>query len=614
MSMYPLVEYYQPTFYWLHETQYDIIQRALLKEPFALRRQFFSKFVPGTELSGIPGHAELRSFLDILDKKLSEILGNHTVLFWLHLYRRISPKLHPDHSGRTDNMTTALVRDIVECAISKYGLLSDLGDIRRASLVPGDQILGGYFLRRLKALVRNRSLRERTIRVLRASDQFVLRTFKIKDLIAIYAIEGLAYEYWLTTARLRSIGKGDIYTVTSDLDLRFARDPDLGFLFTSFDKRIDEIKLMPVDIGTVVPAVIAQKSGGISEIFAPRYNVSGDRAQTLLASLNLAEGAEDAVLNFIPSVISIESYLASHDYLASQFTVQRGYSLRNLLRVVAALSWRIFFPETALTRQLEGQTSSIQLAILNALKRGYAVVYSEADSISRSVLWYLKEFGKLDVTTLEDVQSELSVILADLTLDSSAKQVRVSPWSRGPRYVLIPSSGAMVIDGQGMVSLLRTLFVGLRDSEQSRGVSFEASVRSELEAAGVELIQRRFTFATGDRETDAAVRVGSTLWLVEAHSMWRPLTYEIGDINVIKTRTERFQDKMAQVASIRSELERAPTGVNYDVSWASKIEHCVVSPFVEWVWARDPSLWVDDDTPRLLSLSELTVVLRGSSS
>jgi hypothetical protein len=271
-------------------------------------------------------------------------------------------------------------------------------------------------------------------------------------------------------------------------------------------------------------------------------------------------------------------------------------------------------PERNLARHLDGDEMALNFGFLNALRRGYVVVKPEPSSISRSVIWYLKAVGRLDEGQLASVDADMRSILSALTLDSPEKQTAFSLWSRGPRRMLIPSSGAIVLDGEGIVSILRTLFVGLRDSEQKRGIVFEESVRSELRTRGFDLVQRRFDFASGPREADAAIKIGSTLWLIEAHSMWRPLDYEIGGIDVIRKRVEQFSEKLDQIASIRSELEAAPVGSNYDVRWAKRIEHCVVSPFVEWIWSRDPALWMDAETPRLLSVSELVELLGHEST
>lgn len=608
-----LFEYYQPTFFWLHDTQQVAIGRALLEEPLQLRKEYFSRFAPGTRFSGPQGHQTLREYLQLLEQKLREILGRHSVLYWLHLYRRIGPRLASEHSNNTDAMTTGLVRNVVECAISRFGRLADIGDIRPASLVPEDQILGGYFLRRLRKLFPERATRTRIVNDLRSGNQFVLREFRAADFVAIYAAEGIAYEYWLTTARLRSLGKGEIYVLQPDYDLQFVRAGDLDSLLTSYDERIERHTFLPVDIGTIV-TMDPTKSSSV-QILALSYNVGGDMGESILAALDVESlSGGQSVLNLVPTRISVDNFLASHAYLAEKFGRERGYSLKNFLLVVAALSWRVFMPEGNLSREIEGDKSATRVGILNALRRGYVVVDPERSSISRSIIWYLTQFAGLKEAEVSSVELELEGILSALTLDSLAKQDRISLWSSGPRYMLIPSSGAVIVDAEGVINLLRTLFVGFRDSEQERGLTFEEAVRLELKGRGFDLIQRRFEFVSGLRETDAAIRSGSTLWLIEAHSMWRPLDYEIGKIEAIALRVERFGQKLTQVASIRAELERAPMGENYDVRWARRIEHCVVSPFVEWVWSRDTTLWLNDETPRLLSVSELVELLTDESA
>jgi hypothetical protein len=87
--------------------------------------------------------------------------------------------------------------------------------------------------------------------------------------------------------------------------------------------------------------------------------------------------------------------------------------------------------------------------------------------------------------------------------------------------------------------------------------------------------------------------------------MERPLEFEIGTPRIIESRNERFDLKLKSAQSIQRQLEESPTGENYDVRWAEKIEHVVVSPFVEWIWSEDPRLWINADVPRILTPAEL---------
>jgi hypothetical protein len=289
------------------------------------------------------------------------------------------------------------------------------------------------------------------------------------------------------------------------------------------------------------------------------------------------------------------------------FERRHGYLLEEFLLVVAALSWRVVLPERQVMEAVSGNARAPAFAFLNALRRAYVVVHAGPESIQGSVMWYLESVLKCDEETLRRISPRLPGILSDLTLTETL-QDRISLWTRGPRFPLIPGSECMLIDSQGVIHLLQNLFVGFRPSHQAlqeRGIAFEEHLRGELGARGASLQQRNYTFSTGPREIDAAVRLGSTLWLVEAHSMERPLEFELGTPRVIEYRNERFDMKLESALSIRIEIEKAPLGENYDFRWVDRIEHVVVSPFVEWVWTEDPRLWINADVPRILTPAEL---------
>src|SRR5688500_18037164 len=115
------LEYYQLVFQWIHQTRTDEIQQALLHDPDRHFSKFFSSLGSPTEFCGQSGHDLLRPYLDVLEAGFKTVLSKHSILYWLHLYRRIAPVLSSLHSNKTDENTTALVRDIAECAICKYG-------------------------------------------------------------------------------------------------------------------------------------------------------------------------------------------------------------------------------------------------------------------------------------------------------------------------------------------------------------------------------------------------------------------------------------------------------------------------------------------------------------
>jgi Holliday junction resolvase-like predicted endonuclease len=602
------IEYYQPTFEWLTRIHQNAIRRALHEQPIEIRRKFFAAFSVGKEFAGEDGHAELTRYLNVLESAIHEALQRHSVPFWIHIYRRIGPFLSPLHDNRTDATTLGLVRDIVECSIAKYGRLNRVNDIRRSKPVPADAILGGHFLRRLRRLLPARAARERAVDELRTRDELVLCDFRPKDLVAIYAVEGLAYEYWLTTAKLRSIGKGDRQILAANGQLDRKSNRDLVDLMASYDMRAARQGTLSMLAGTFVQTKDA-RAGGLGKIFAPVYNVTQDKLDGLLGAIGFSTEHDPRPLaNFVPHVVHIESFLKSHQFLASSFEATRGYSLRIFLLVLAALSWRAVMPERRVVQSIGASDGEMSLGLIHVLRRAYAIVDPEIASILSSVRWYTLHLvaPESDPETLDE--QGLGRVLEDLILNVE-KQSRIALWSRGPRYAVVLADEMAMIDIQGLVQMLESLFVGIRHSPQQRGNSFEDAVRSELEHTGYQMLQRHFTFDEGDREADAVVRVKDTLWIIEAHSMERPLTFEISKPGVTEQRNRRFAEKLDQAASIRKAIERVPIGANYDFRWATRVEHCVVSPFVEWIPSKDSQLWLTKDLPRILYVGELLEVL-----
>jgi len=605
------IEYYQPTFQSLTSIKSGEINKVLIEHPRELRKHLCTKLGIGTHLSGPVGYALLQGYLESIETEIRRLLKHHSVAYWVHMYRRIGPYLSPLHESKTDANTLGLVRDHVECAIAKYGILTGRRDIRRSSEVSPGVVLGGRFLRLLKSLIPERRARESYVGAFVDSDQLVLVEFQAQDFVDIYAVEGLCYEYWMTAARLRALGKGDELVVSSATDLTHVPNPEIDFLITSFDSRIAKADSFTAIVGTFVGR--PDPLGVSTTIVAPSYNVTGERAEELVESLGfeVPTGIMGSALNFLPQTISIEAYCNAHEFLAQEFFRRKQYSLKDFLLVVAALTWRAMFPEKQFLKVLRGDRSAVLFSMFNLLRRAYVMIDPDLESIRGSVIWYLESIGDHDVS--KSISGVLEGILSDLSLDTAERQSAISLWSRGPRAMLIKSNGFTMLDTQGVSAILRTLFVRLRHSGADRGVAFEDALRVELVRHGANLLPERIlTFPAGRREVDAAVRVGDTLWVVEAHSMERPLDFEIGKQEVIERRNEQFAAKLDQAFSLRELLEAHPVGSGYDVSWANRIEHCVVSPFVEWIWATSPDLWVDNKTPRILSVSELLRLIKAS--
>jgi hypothetical protein len=252
-----VLEYYQSTFQILTKIKSSAIENALYAAPRKTASSFFEDKPPTFVFEGRKGHELLIGYLNEIDQAIGRILRRHSLQFWLHTYRRIRPMLAPGYESKTDPMTTLLVRDHVECAITKYGLMSPVRDIRRSSGVAVSSILGGRFERDLKALVRDRNQRDHFIRRVIDGDEIVLIDFKSADFVDIYRVEGLAYEFWRTTALLRALGKGDCLTFDSNGDWVHMPNEELDELIISYDSRINNEEVLAPKVGIFVSAALA---------------------------------------------------------------------------------------------------------------------------------------------------------------------------------------------------------------------------------------------------------------------------------------------------------------------------------------------------------------------
>jgi hypothetical protein len=236
------VEYYQPAFAYIHGSYAKQIEDALLSRPLFFRRRFVKENIA----TGFDDHSsawsKFKKLLDELEAEIVRVLSRHSVFFWMHIYRRIGVHLHPLHENKVDARTIGLVREIVELAITRYGHMENLAEFGRSDILKPDLIMGGLFKKAFKVNGAKHSQKvfREFARLLRsAPPQWVLRRFCADDLVDMYYVEGLAYQYWHTATLLRMLGKGFKITINDDGDWEFVEDYDLSWLTDSIDERTE---------------------------------------------------------------------------------------------------------------------------------------------------------------------------------------------------------------------------------------------------------------------------------------------------------------------------------------------------------------------------------------
>jgi hypothetical protein len=602
-----LLEYHQAAFLLLNERLAGQIEHALVTAPVSMRALHVTARLPiQQEITAERAWPVMRELLDIFEAEMAKLLCKHSVFFWIHIYRRIGVSLYPRHEDKTDPRTVMLVRQIVELALAKHGRATNGDELVPSNRVNPDLVLGGLMRAGIKALFKSRFTKtyRGVVKSLRESPQWVIRSFTEQDFLAIYQVEGLAYQYWRVTALMRALGKGARITVRQDGDWEYVLDDELFWLIRSVDERTEKKGLAGSLLGVWFDDDVRPRESGkfaASEyLICPVYNAE----KVPLADLFQAPGlrvAETGARNFRPAFFNARRYLEAHAFLADAFRARHGYGLEAFVATLWAIANVVFFPLSFNLAKTEGSRRKIfRDTLMYVLQRGYRVLGADANIAVPVLLQRIKEF----LPGVEIPEEEVQAVLVRLTL-TPVSQGRISLWSGGPRYVLVPAGPTKAADLQGVPAMLATLFVRVAHDQGQRGTLFEEAFRHALERRGFEVQSGRLSAISGAfKELDAGVIVGRELFAFECVSVERPLDYEIGYPNTLARRRERLNGKVEQVLELFKFLKVNPRGTNYDYTTIQHIVPLVVSPFVEWLWDRSARLWISDSTPRILSADE----------
>lgn len=599
-------EYYTVAFQYLERLLSKELEQALLLSPRQQRAAIILRLVQAhTVLDGPATWPIIKTALDDIEHQIAKLIGGHSVAFWMHLYRRIAPMLHPEHEDKTDPRTAALVRKIVEAAICKYGIADRAEEFCLSSDVNIKKILGGVLISAIKetAPKPHAALREME-RHLAATPQWVIKQFASADFVTAYQIEGLAYQYWRIMALLRSLGKGASVEFSADGEWIYRTTPEFDFLIRSIDERTDKIGLDYSLIGVWFDQ--RQKFGrGSPVLLAPTYNVRREEISGWFKDFGF-DFRTKIIPNFLPAPLNVNEYLNTHRDFSSALRKKHGFSLDAIVHTMWAVNQLVLIPFAALVGADEDTIKQLlfQTAI-NLCQRGYRIISVERDTTI--VMRVIRTWTEFPSTITDD---ELRRAIDFLKLSPNV-QNSISLWTGGPRDLLIAFNDEhTLIDQEPVASILQTLFFGVQYNQTSRGTLFEVEFREALERSGFSVKHGVLEPREGNpRELDAAVIVQRKLIIMECVSVERPLDYEIGNPNTFSVRQARLEEKIAQVLSLAEFIRAEPRGRNYAFEDFDEIEAFVVSPFFEWIWERSDRLWVGE-RPRVLAAAEALEFLK----
>ncbi|QLE91395.1 hypothetical protein [Pseudoalteromonas sp. Scap06] len=595
-----LPEYYQLVFSEIHDIYRDEIYQKYVLDSQSFRRDAICKYkylIIGKD--HYQQYEVLQNILCVLEEEMGRVIKRHSVFFWLHLYRRIAPCLAEDLGANTSESVTVNVRQQAEQAIKKYGKLSCNNDFSLSSNADFGLILGGLLK---KSYTKNfeRKIVSFYEKELKRSPQWVLTDFKVDDVLDVYYIEGISYQYWYVSAKMRSLGKGIALSISDLGDVTEERTIEQESLILDFDRRNEEDNIqlgIASNVGTYTASNLKDVSRAHEIILIPYINASHYTAKIL----GLTDLPDEFSPNYIPWFINSNDFYNSHSYLSKKFMKKFGFGLLELLQFAGFLSNYIMSNDPrrkAINKSIGLSYHSKFNRVLHSksfFRRDKDEILKYYDSLKNN--YYIKE---------SELEYQIDSIFDHVIL-SEEKQRDIGIWSRGPQYVLIALDEGYLCDSSSWHFLFQNMFYGLRhyDPKSIKGHEFEATLSDVLEENDFDVIKKSFVIVSGEskREIDVAVRIQDNLYLFECKASERPLNFDIGNPKTIEKRTKDLKEKLGQADSLKDFVLENKVGNNYDFSWAKNVNSCVVSPFTEWIWSADNYLWTDcKKFPRVISV------------
>ena len=522
-----------------------------------------------------------------LESQMQRIISTKSIYYWFHLYRRIAPIASFEGESK---QTVWLYRNILENAFQKYGKNNTINELifsTESRQVKVQDIANGLYIEALKHYRVDKGLDNEFYGVF-------LGNFGRKELLEIFSLERLAYEFWRTTVCLRRIYKGGVLHIERK-QYWVDNDSDTEFLMSSYDSRGGDLEDISCSDG--ISIFTTEISDDV--MIAPKYNIEqlslDEYPEHLIFNMNIpVEMLHDFKPNFLWIPINFDYYYKNHEFYIKAFQKKFGYRMESFVYTLYLLLFRefIFCRETH--------------AGIDNLKRAYRHICSYDALVDEIIEYYKagKEYGKY---TYELNKDEVFKVLEDLMLPKETNPISLV--TLGPRYLIFPAiNDDYIIDYAAIIPILKTKMHFLSVKEETKGHLFEDVVIERLNKKKFILWQCKKKLEHNDgtsREIDISFIYRGFLFIGELKSNKMSLSYITGDTKSLQFRKAKMIDALSQVDNKAKWLSLHVSGTNYCIQKEIKaIVPFVVTPFKEYIWSRNNNLWLTDSIPRICTPSE----------
>jgi hypothetical protein len=576
-----VLDYYQFTFLKLH----DELDRFGEKFVPAPTRATFWKTKERGEYSPEAALSVLQQYLDVLEQELANQLSNHSLAYWLHIYRRLAPRsFNLEHGPEVAHE----VRAILEAGVQKYSMLHRCSGVGMTNEVEPKEILNGMlFDTSIPKFYRERLSQNLDRR------QLVLLKFGLDELRQFYRIEALAYEMSSTIAKKRLAGRGAPLIVKSIPPYFMNKVTDeIVKLVNCYVQR--EWIFDASATGTVFENIennIPRK--GI--VLFPIYNVHQEPANAFKNAFKVfdleLDSNDNLILNLTWTKFPLRDFYLAHVPFSDAFQRKHGIPFDHIIAVVGALLYRVV-----------SIWKNNNARMINYWQRGYEVISSKEFIITE-----IKKHLNFSISTLglQIKSGEINIpeVLSFFELTED-KRENIDIVTQGPHFVFLPSEQhERFVDYVWTWKLLYNLFFGIEVSEQNfKGVALEKAIQIK----DMPLPSCQLEAEDGSsRQVDGSYEIGNTLIIFECKAKSMSLASYRGDIRANEERNKHVNNILNDVDDKAQWLSQHPKGSNYDVTRFDKIVPIGISPFNEFMPSLDKKYWLKYPFPRVLFLSEL---------
>jgi hypothetical protein len=546
---------------------------------------------PYTDLAAL---SIIKALQSRLERELQNLIEGKGIYYWFHLYRRFAPGSNFD----CDSLRTiALYREITESAFLKYGAAecgAELVQLEEKGKIAPASIASGLYVEALKDIGLKPPF-------LHLAPSVYLGEFDFSNLVELCQIERLAYEYWKTTACLRRLHKGGVLHVEEE-HYFVVNTASTEKLIDAYDRRGSPLCDMTTTSGVMMHPE-NMLGGGIS--LCPQYNLERITEETCPQHRVFGSSVpESLAANFLWVPVDFDYYYRQHQFCHEQFEQMHGVSLASFVHTLL-LVCRQAIANSRFRNGIPG---------VGLMQRAYQYMGSIED-YEKELVWLSTHEGmRLPSSGTQALDArQLSSVLQSVTLDIQRRS-SINLTTRGPRVLLFPArENKLVVDYAAILPILSTYTHFLTDQVEGKGHLFEDSLKRRLEARELELwaFRRLLKHADGSsREIDLAFIVGNALIICELKSISRSFAFEIGETQALEFRKNKLVSALDEVDEKVRWLEGRKRGVNYEIPGSVVLlVPIVISPFCEYLWSTDMSLWATEDIPRVCIPSELERLL-----